>query len=245
MTTSIIERALAVYRSIRITLKKIAKVEPSVSTTRKVPLEYHGNEGYGGWAVPAGVLNANSTVVDIGLGEDISFSESQIKKYGCSVYGFDPTPKSISFIERLKPEKFYFYPLGLGGQNRKAKFYLPNNPNHVSGAIVNTAHVGANQIEVELIDLASVFEKIGKEKIDVLKMDIEGAEYEVIESEAFAKNASKIHVLCIEMHHRWTEYGPNATVSAVNILNSLGFECVWQSKQSNEEFTFVNKHWSN
>lgn len=44
--------------------------------------------------------------MNIGLGEDISFSQSIIDKYGLVVHGFDPTPRSIKYINGLNQTNF-------------------------------------------------------------------------------------------------------------------------------------------
>ncbi|WP_374407599.1 FkbM family methyltransferase [Hydrogenophaga sp.] len=232
--------ALSWFRKIRIIYRHIIGVEPKVYVTHKVSQHYHGNSGYGGWSIPDGILNSESIVVDIGLGEDISFSESLIATYGCQVYGFDPTPRSIKYVRDRSPKKFHLYALGVAGTNRITTFFLPNISNHISGSIIKSNHVGNSQVNVELIDLTSLLELINKPGIDLLKIDIEGAEYELLESSAFKDNAHSIKILCIEFHHRWKEIGPQATLAAVASLRKMGFECIWQANETNEEFTFLN-----
>lgn len=236
--------SLSLYRKGRVLCKRVAGAEPTIATTHHVRCEYHGNEGYGGWAIPAGVLRSDSSVVDVGLGEDISFSESLIQAYGCSVHGFDPTPKSLDYVRNRNPRHFQLHPMGVAGSNRTATFFLPNNPLHVSGSITPSNHVGADRIDVQLIDLDAVFSTIGRDRIDLLKIDIEGAEYELLSSSSFKNGAQRIRIICIEFHHRWNEFGPKATLAAVSTLRQLGFECAWQARESNEEFTFINTRWT-
>jgi hypothetical protein len=70
-------------------------------------------------------------------------------------------------------------------------------------------------------------------------MDIEGAEFDLLDSENFSKCAMYIDILCIEFHHRWRQFGVHRLRKAVDKLKSLGFECVWRNSETNEEFTFV------
>jgi FkbM family methyltransferase len=235
---------LSRYRKGRVLFKRAVGMEPTIKTTHYTDNEYHGNEGYGGWSIPVGVLRDDSTVVDVGLGEDISFSESLIARYGCRVHGFDPTPRAIDYLQKRNPANFHLHTIGVAGSNRTATFFLPNNPSHVSGSITKSDHVGDNRIEVRLIDLDEVFGIIGKDRIDLLKIDIEGAEYELLSSASFKNSAVKIHVICVEFHHRWNEFGPKATLGAVATMRLMGFECVWYARESNEEFTFINTRWA-
>lgn len=241
---NIYQSTLSLYRKGRVLYKRALGVEPTIRITHVTDNEYHGNEGYGGWSIPVGVLRKDSTVVDVGLGEDISFSESLIARYGCCVHGFDPTPRSIDYVRKRNPANFHLHSMGVAGSNRTATFFLPNDPSHVSGSITKSDHVGDSHIEVQLIDLDEVLGITGKDRIDLLKIDIEGAEYELLNSASFKHSATKVHVICVEFHHRWTEFGSKATLKSVATLRQLGFECVWQAKESNEEFTFINTRWA-
>ncbi|PUE47643.1 FkbM family methyltransferase [Limnohabitans sp. 2KL-51] len=232
-------KLLSIYRIIRVIAKQMVGLEPIILVRKKIPLKYHGNKGYGGWCIPEGFINQKSIVLDIGIGEDISFSQSLISMHRCTVHGFDPTPKAISFVENLKPEKFILHKYGLGGHTRMERFFLPNETNHVSGSISQAVHLGAAEITVQLLGFSDILKLINEEKITILKIDIEGAEYEFIESLDFANLSSNINILCIEFHHRWTQFGAVATRKAVKKLEDCGFTCVWRATESNEEFTFV------
>lgn len=229
-------------RYFRVYCKILLGKEPYVKSKKTHSIKFYGNRDYGGWGVPLNFLNSNSCVVDIGLGEDISFSESLIAEYNLVVNGFDPTPKSIKYIEDKEIRNFKLYKFGLGAINEIVDFYLPNNDAHVSGSIKSSAHLGHKKIKVQLIDIKTILEKIDREKIDLLKIDIEGAEYEVLSSLIFQEISKKIAIICIEFHHRWPEFGIQSTKAAANILESIGFVCVWKSRSSNEEFTFINKN---
>jgi hypothetical protein len=83
--------------------------------------------------------------------------------------------------------------------------------------------------------------RIGSAHIDLLKMDIEGSEYDVIESSAFAAAAPSITQLCVEFHHRWQSRGKRSTEHCVDALRQLGFDCAWRAPTTNEEFLFVQR----
>ncbi len=231
---------LNIYRQARIATKRTVGIEPRVAVDVNVPLEFHGND-YCGWKIPQDSLDADAAIIDVGLGEDISFSQSLIERYGCTVHGFDPTPRAIDWIERLAPRNFRLHKYGVSATSRTARFYLPNNADHVSGSLLHAGHVGTRSIDVELVGIGDVFDKIGVPRIDLLKIDIEGAEYDLIGSEAFRDCARRIGMLCIEFHHRWPEFGASRTLRAVSELKDAGFRCAWRSPFTNEEFLFINR----
>lgn len=60
-------------------------------------------------------INAESIVYSLGIGEDLSFSEKIIADTNCSIFAFDPTPKSIKYVkesEIYKNPRFKFYTCG-------------------------------------------------------------------------------------------------------------------------------------
>jgi FkbM family methyltransferase len=143
-------------------------------------------------------------------------------------------------VQRLHNERLRLFELGVGARSGSAQFFLPNNEAHVSGALTREAHLGRLQVEVQVVTLSQIFELLGCHRIDLLKLDIEGTEYEVIESDDFRRRASGIRQLCIEFHHRWPGRGKGATERAVGLLEALGFQCAWYAPSTNEEFLFVN-----
>jgi FkbM family methyltransferase len=229
---------LSAYRRMRVAARQLTGVEPRVRTELRLAQEFHGNS-YCGWSIPAGQLDAGSVVVDVGLGEDVSFSTSLIQRYGCIVHGFDPTPRAIAYIRQLGCAKLVLHEVGVAERSGSATFYLPNDERHVSGSLTASSHTGQRQMQVPLVALGEVFGRIGADHIDLLKLDIEGAEYDLLFDDAFAAHAQRIDMLCVEFHHRWPEFGRQATERAVQRLRSLGFRCTWSQRTSNEEFTFV------
>ncbi|MBU3898723.1 MAG: FkbM family methyltransferase [Gammaproteobacteria bacterium] len=227
------------YRKLRVASRQLLGTEPVVLVEKKLLIEFHGND-YCGWSIPVGHLGSNSVVVDVGLGEDISFSRSLIQKYGCTVHGFDPTPRAIHYVKQLADPKVVLHEFGVAAQRGQATFYLPNNDAHVSGSLALASHVGQRAIEVSLITLEDIFKLLGAERINLLKLDIEGAEFDLIDDDHFKDCAGRIDCLCIEFHHRWSNFGKVSTLKAVQRLRELGFRCAWRAKSTNEEFMFVN-----
>jgi len=147
------------------------------------------SDGYGRWWICEQGLNRASkpTVMSIGIGEDASFDRMMIERFGATVYGFDPTPKAKLYVESeqhaaAKPggshwtDSFHFEELGVGASDREASFALPTNPSYVSGRIVE-GEVG--DVQVQIRSLPSLLRRAGG-KVDILKMDVEGSEFETL-----------------------------------------------------------------
>jgi hypothetical protein len=78
--------------------------------------------------------------------------------------------------------------------------------------------------------------ELGHDKIDLLKMDIEGAEYSVL-ADLLASHI-RVDQLLVEFHHRFPEVGVNKTKGAIKALNAAGYR-IFSVSPSGEEFGFL------
>lgn len=205
----------------------------------KCKTAWYGNK-YGGFFVCPAHLNAQSIVYSFGIGKDISFDKAMIDQHQCQVFGFDPTPNSINWVmETSTPELFQFFPYGLGNKDSVEQFFLPKNPNEISGSMVDQSNVSTNNtIPVEIKTLKTLSSNLNHTCIDVLKMDIEGSEYDVIDS--IINSPLTIRQLLIEFHDRLFEDGYIKTQNAVKKLNQAGYK-VFAVSDSLQEVSFIKK----
>jgi FkbM family methyltransferase len=142
-------------------------------------LEFIGTR-YGGWYAPANLLSEDAVVYCVGCGEDITFDLGLIQRFGCHVWALDPTPRAIAHVgQHGQHPKYHFTPVGLWSSDTTMTFYLPDNAQHVSGSLVGLQGT-TRAMEVPVRTLANVMADNGHDRIDMLKIDIEGAEYEVL-----------------------------------------------------------------
>ena len=106
-----------------------------------------------------------------------------IDKFGCDVYGYDPTPRAIKHVNEKagNNQKYHFFSIGLWDKADVLRFYTPKNPDHVSHSLLNLQKTD-DYIDVKVDRLKNIIENNKHSKIDLLKIDIEGAEYKVIDS---------------------------------------------------------------
>lgn len=152
----------------------------SLPIKKDVKMEKLGNVG-ACWWIPAHVIKKEWDVYLFGAGEDISFDLELIKKYGVNVYSFDPTPRSINYVlKKIRGiNKYKFFPWGLWYKNEKIKFFAPQNKKYISHSAVNLQKTDQYFL-AECKTLNTIMKHNGHRKIDLLKLDIEGAEHLVL-----------------------------------------------------------------
>lgn len=175
----------------RIVLGWVAR--PDARTLR---LEKWGSE-MAGWVIPVDLFDHNAICYCAGVGEDISFDLALIERYGCTVFAFDPTPRAVSHVQHVARDnaRYKFQGIGIWSSDATLRFYAPANPRHVSHSIVNLQRSSA-YFEAPCRRLATIMHDLGHDHIDLLKLDIEGAEHAVVEN--LLDEQVPVRVICLE-----------------------------------------------
>jgi FkbM family methyltransferase len=189
------------------------------------------------WTIYNNDLNSESVVYSFGVGTDLSFDLTLIEKFRMTIHAFDPTPKSIQWVQQQNtPTEFILHPYGLAAKSGKLDLYLPEKENYVSGSILIDMLTTHKKVSVDVHDLPCIMKMLGHQKIDILKMDIEGAEYDVIQN--IVDNQLDIKQILIEFHHRFENIGIDKTKSAISLLNKAGYK-IFDVAPSGEEISFI------
>lgn len=192
---------------------------------KQVGLRSGGND-YGAWMINVDGLNEDSVIYSGGIGTDTYFDEELIRDFNLNVYGFDPDPKAVRYtkskIEKKQlPDKFHFHDFGLYSKNDEILFHADENPKFVCMTVLTEQFTKGEKIVAKVRDLKTIMNELGHNQIDVLKIDIEGAEYDVVQD--MLENKYDIKQVLIEFHHRFKGSNIAQTYKALKTLNKLGF----------------------
>lgn len=136
---------------------------------------------YGGWWIPSDGLAADSVVYSFGVGEDTTFDEALIDRFGCDVHAFDPTPRAIIHAAGVQDTRLHFHSYGLWVEDGPLELFAPADVRNVSHSVIDRAGQGRS-FTAECLTLETIMQQLGHDHVDLIKMDIEGAEATVIDS---------------------------------------------------------------
>jgi FkbM family methyltransferase len=195
----------------------------------------------GGWWYTPEHLDEESIVYSLGVGDDIDFDLAIIEKYGVEVHAFDPTPSSIDMLgDRRLPDRFIFHPWAITATDGSLTLYphlkKDGSKSEVMYTMVAEKETIDDAIEVPAYSLDTISSKLGHNKIDLMKMDIEAAEYEVLDG--LLASAIKPTQLLVEFHHRFPGMGLQKTADMIERLRSDGYK-IFAVSEAGREVSFL------
>jgi FkbM family methyltransferase len=154
-----------------------------------------------------------------GAGVDITF-DIELLDRGCIVRTFDPTQRAVSHVKSLDidNERFTFIPIGWWNRNTELDFFaVEDEENPISRSAVNLQKT-TDSLKCPVKTVREHLRDQDDFRIDICKIDIEGAEYAVLDS-MLADNIVP-SVLLVEFDQ---PSPPKRTIQYVNRLKALGY----------------------
>ncbi len=197
-------------------------------------------ERIGDWSLWPEPLHAGSVVYSFGVGDNVAWDRAMIVRFGCTVHAFDPTPTSIAWVSSQSlPPQFVFHDIGLSNFEGELPFYPPRKAGstHYSQERRGRWFDSQEPIMGQVRRLATIMQSIGHSRIDVLKLDIEGSEFEAIPD--ILASGIEIGQLLVEIHYHFRSRSFRAGMDLVRQIKASGMQCIHVSPRG-FEFSFLS-----
>jgi FkbM family methyltransferase len=187
-----------------------------------VRLERLGSD-YGGWTVPVDRIDEDWTVWSLGTGHDASFDVEILNRYPKStVRAFDPFTRNLAGAAERSGNNPRYSQHHLAIAATDGPITLTGSPDPDVGSVA--APVPGHDEPTFTVpgrSIPSLKAELGDASIDLLKMDIEGAEFDVLSS--LDLTSLGVQVLCAELHFN---VSLSRARSVVDHVRSQGFRLV-------------------
>jgi FkbM family methyltransferase len=158
-----------------------------------------GNRSVGcAWNFCPDGLDGQSIVYSGGVGRDITFEHALVEEFGPFIVLIDPSPTGQETMSKKENQisQFKFCAVGLAGRCGSLKLSPPMDEEEGSWSAFSEQH---SMLEVPTLDLETLMKQNGHNHVDLLKLDIEGAEYDVLDD--LLKKKIPIRQVLVEFHH--------------------------------------------
>jgi FkbM family methyltransferase len=176
-------------------------------------------------------LNQDSIVFDIG-GYVGDFAEKIFKKFGCKIYLFEPSQSFYKkCLERFKDNKnILCFNYGVGDLNGD---FILSNDNEASSTKRKISDKEGEKIKIKKI--SDIIEELKVNNIDLMKINIEGGEYDLLPFLINENLILKINNIQVQFHN----FVPNAVKKREEITNLLK-----NTHKNDWSYYFVWENWS-
>jgi len=162
-------------------------------------------------------IDAGSIVLDAGAytGE---WAQEIMERYNPTIHAFEPDPRNFKQLDKRAHDnaRLIPYPFGLGEKNESVRMTL-----EMLGSSMFADTSGKNGVpwaEVEIRDIAEVWQSLGLDRVDLMKINIEGAEFPLLERMIEVDLLKQVDCFMIQFH----EWHPGAYRRRRKIREALG-----------------------
>jgi len=179
---------------------------------------------YGGWKFPEGSVRAGQVCYCIGAGGDISFDLELMRRYGALVRAVDPVEayEARALEAAGEDPRFAFRRAALTTIDGPVRMQSHHEPDSSSLSAAGLYYTD-DWTEVPGLTLPTLMREFGDDHIDLLKVDVEGIEYELIPRLDLV--GLGVRVFAIQLHHTGTVAQARALIDG---LRRQGFSLVAQ-----------------
>ena len=182
-------------------------------------------------------LGPDSVVLDLGA-STAAFSVGVNELSGCFCYCVEAAPKNFKAIEETAQIKKFF--AAMCGSNKPVYLYIIEDEFHWGSLVAPAGFKVEERHEVPGKTLECLIHEMKLEKIDLLKVDIEGAEIDMFDATSDA-TLRKIYQITVEFHDFINPGQREDVRRQIRRFEQLGFDCVVMTHNNHGDVWMVNR----
>jgi FkbM family methyltransferase len=174
-------------------------------------------------------LDEQGTVLDVGAYVGDWAEKVENRYHPAAIHCFEPAPGGLDQIRRRHADndRVHIHPYGLGDRDQTASLALAG-----PGSSIYTDETPFGLVDVDIRDVAEVLDELGIDDADLLKVNIEGGEYDLFDRLIEIDALPRFRLVLIQFH----EWHPNAYARRRRIRRALrksheevwGYSWVWE-----------------
>jgi FkbM family methyltransferase len=173
-------------------------------------------------------------VVDCGSNRG-EFAKWAADGLGAEVYGYEPDPRLFPQLPKIA--RVQYFQKAVAGSTGTARLHLGEGQCS-SLRYEESESSPAEQVATTTLD--EEFAKLGLQRIDLLKLDVEGAEIEILLN-APAETLQRVVQATVEFHDFMRSEDVPEIRRCIARMRSLGFEVLYFSTRTYGDVLFVNR----
>ena len=142
------------------------------------------------------LIGPASVVLDIGANQG-QFTRTIVRDFGCRVHAVEPNPQLCAGLQSLSIPEVTVHGVALADAGGPRQFVVMNNSEASHFSIAKGS--SEETVQVEAVTLEELISRMPDASIDLIKMDIEGAELDVLERIP-AGVLARVRQLTVEFH---------------------------------------------
>lgn len=149
------------------------------------------------------VLKDDSVFIDIGTNKGIYLYQAEKKIKSGKIYGFEPNTSLVNYIKPLF-QKAKLFPLAVSSSTGTSVLHIPKKGNGLQDTRASLEDMGdeVEKVEIQTITLDDWAKQEKVTKIDLVKIDVEGHEFDTIKGCAnILQTIKPTFIIEIELRH--------------------------------------------
>ncbi len=150
------------------------------------------------------LISDNPIIIDCGSNTGIAMLYFKAIYPKSKILCFEPNPRAVEVlkknIKRNSLEDVFLHEVPLSNKEEEMKFYYSENINSLTSSIFEERG-GANSVLLQTKKLSNYI----TERIDLVKIDVEGAEIQIISDLISSRKIDLIDEMIVEFHHNLDE----------------------------------------